>query len=52
MDFSVAPQETEWRDRVRLFIDEHVRPRACGSYDIQQREGERWKVLPVTRRSY
>ena len=46
MDFSVALQETEWRDRVRLFIDEHVRPRAA-EYDSQQREGDRWKVLPV-----
>ena len=46
MDFSVAPQETEWRDRVRLFIDEHVRPRSA-EYDLSQREGERWKVLPV-----
>jgi alkylation response protein AidB-like acyl-CoA dehydrogenase len=46
MDFSLGPAETDWRDRVRGFIDEHVRPR-CADYDAQQREGERWKVLPV-----
>jgi len=46
MDFTQAPAETEWRDRVRAFMDEHVRPRAT-DYDAQQREGERWKVLPV-----
>ncbi len=46
MDFTLGPAETEWRDRVRAFMDEHVRP--CASdYDSQQREGERWKVLPV-----
>src|SRR5689334_2549243 len=46
MDFSLGPAETEWRDRVRAFMDENVRPRT-GDYDAQQREGERWKVLPV-----
>ena len=46
MDFSLGPAETEWRDRVRAFMDEHVRPRVR-DYDAQQREGERWKVLPV-----
>src|SRR5438270_5543868 len=46
MDFSLGSGETKWRDRVRAFMDEHVRPRAQ-DYDAQQREGERWKVLPV-----
>jgi acyl-CoA dehydrogenase len=46
MDFSLGRQETEWRDRVRGFIDREVRPRS-GDYDAQQREGDRWKVLPV-----
>jgi alkylation response protein AidB-like acyl-CoA dehydrogenase len=46
MDFSLGPAETNWRDRVRAFIDEHVRPRT-GDYDRQQREGDRWKVLPL-----
>ena len=46
MNFSLGPAETEWRDRVRGFMDEHVRPRTA-DHDAQQREGERWKVLPV-----
>src|SRR3954471_21913141 len=46
MDFSLGSPETEWRDRVRAFMDEHVRPRVR-FYDAQQLQGERWKVLPV-----
>jgi acyl-CoA dehydrogenase len=46
MDFSLGPAETEWRDRVRAFMDAEVRPRVP-DYQAQQREGERWKVLPV-----
>ncbi|MEO7634920.1 MAG: acyl-CoA dehydrogenase family protein, partial [Sphingomicrobium sp.] len=46
MDFSLGPAESEWRDRVRAFMDSEVRPRVP-AYDAQQREGERWKVLPV-----
>jgi acyl-CoA dehydrogenase len=46
MDFSLGSAETEWRDRVRAFMDQYVRPRS-GDYDAQQREGDRWKVLPV-----
>ena len=46
MDFSLAPTETEWRDKVRAFMDAEVRPRVA-DYEAQQREGERWKVLPV-----
>jgi acyl-CoA dehydrogenase len=46
MDFTLGAAETEWRDRVRAFMDEQVRPRVS-DYDSQQREGDRWKVLPV-----
>ena len=46
MDFSLGHAETGWRDRVRAFMEDHVRPRA-GDYEAQQREGERWKILPV-----
>jgi acyl-CoA dehydrogenase len=46
MDFSLGPAETEWRDRVRAFMVERVRPRVP-DYEAQQRAGERWKVLPV-----
>jgi alkylation response protein AidB-like acyl-CoA dehydrogenase len=46
MDFSLGPAETDWRDRVRAFMDEEVRPR-LPDYAAQQAEGERWKILPV-----
>ncbi|HEV8406522.1 MAG TPA: acyl-CoA dehydrogenase family protein, partial [Sphingomicrobium sp.] len=46
MDFSLGLAETKWRDRVRGFMVEQVRPRVR-DYEIQQREGERWKVLPL-----
>lgn len=46
MDFTVGTAETEWRDRVRAFIDEHVRPRVP-DYEAEQRTGDRWKVLSV-----
>ncbi|MEO6433699.1 MAG: acyl-CoA dehydrogenase family protein [Sphingomicrobium sp.] len=46
MDFSLDPQQTTWRDKVRAFMDSDVRPRAK-DYDAQQAQGERWKVLPV-----
>ena len=46
MDFTLGTNETEWRDRVRAFMDERVRPKVR-FYDAQQRQGERWKVLPV-----
>ena len=46
MDFSLGPAETEWRDRVRGFMQSQVRPKVR-DYDAQQRQGERWKVLPI-----
>ena len=46
MDFTLSERETYFRDRVRRFIDDEIRPRQA-DYDRQQREGERWKVLPV-----
>jgi acyl-CoA dehydrogenase len=46
MDFSLGAAETEWRDRVRAFMETEVRPRVA-DYDAQQRDGDRWKVIPV-----
>ncbi|HVR89895.1 MAG TPA: acyl-CoA dehydrogenase family protein [Novosphingobium sp.] len=46
MDFEPTERQKYWRDRVRQFIDAHVRPRH-GEYKAQKAEGERWKVLPV-----
>ena len=46
MDFDLTDRQTHWRDRVRGFIEQHIRP-AVPTYHAQQNEGERWKVLPV-----
>ncbi|UZK66759.1 acyl-CoA dehydrogenase family protein [Sphingomonas sp. M1-B02] len=46
MDFTLSARETEFRDRVKDFIDAEIRPRDP-LYHAQQAEGERWKVLPV-----
>jgi len=46
MDFDLSDRQKHWRDRVRHFIQNHVRPR-IPDYRAQQAEGPRWKVLPV-----
>jgi len=46
MDFDPTERQVYWRDRVRDFIEAHVRPRQK-DYKAQQLEGERWKVLAV-----
>ncbi len=46
MDFDLTERQTHWRDRVRDFIESHVRPHDA-LYHQQQLEGGRWKVLPV-----
>ena len=46
MDFSFSDRETYFRDRVRDFIDQNIRPRQA-DYDAQAHHGERWKVIPV-----
>ncbi|MDD1452698.1 acyl-CoA dehydrogenase family protein [Sphingomonas sp. H160509] len=46
MDFTLSERETHFRDRVRDFIDQNIRPRQA-DYDQQAHEGERWKVIPV-----
>jgi len=46
MDFDLTERQRYWRDRVRSHMDAYVFPRAQDYYD-QQREGGRWKVLPV-----
>jgi alkylation response protein AidB-like acyl-CoA dehydrogenase len=46
MDFDLTERQAYWRDRVRHFIEAHVRPRH-GDYKAQDAAGERWKVLPV-----
>ncbi len=46
MDFTLSERETYFRDRVRDFIDQNIRPRQA-DYDQQAHDGERWKVIPV-----
>ena len=46
MDFTLSERETYFRDRVRTFIDQQIRPRQQ-EHDDQHHHGERWKVLPV-----
>jgi acyl-CoA dehydrogenase len=46
MDFTLSERETYFRDRVKRFIDQHIRPRDP-EYHRQVEEGERWKVIPV-----
>ena len=46
MDFDPTERQVYWRDRVRQFIENHVRPRQA-DYKKQDAEGDRWKVLQV-----
>ncbi|MBA4354682.1 MAG: acyl-CoA dehydrogenase, partial [Novosphingobium sp.] len=44
MDFEPTDRQKYWRDRVRQFIEENVRPRDA-DYKAEAATGERWKVL-------
>ncbi|WP_068073671.1 acyl-CoA dehydrogenase family protein [Novosphingobium lentum] len=46
MDFDPTDRQKHWRDRVRQFIENHVRPRTK-DYVAEKAAGERWKVLLV-----
>jgi alkylation response protein AidB-like acyl-CoA dehydrogenase len=46
MDFTLTSRETHWRDRVREFMDRHLRPRLA-QYDAEMERGGRWKVVSV-----
>jgi alkylation response protein AidB-like acyl-CoA dehydrogenase len=46
MDFDPTERQVYWRDRVRDFIENRVRPRQA-DYKAEQRSGDRWKVLQV-----
>ena len=46
MDFQPTERQAYWRDRVKNFIEDHVRP-AVPTYKQQDAEGDRWKVIPV-----
>jgi len=46
MDFSMSARQQEWLDRVKSFMNTHVRP-AVPIYKQQDESGERWKVIPI-----
>jgi len=46
MDFTMSTKQKEWLDRVKVFMNKHVRP-AVPIYDKQDAEGPRWKVIPI-----
>ncbi|MCJ7421746.1 acyl-CoA dehydrogenase family protein [Sphingomicrobium astaxanthinifaciens] len=46
MDFDLTERQAFFRDRVKAFIDEHVRPRV-GDYHEQIATGDRWQPLPL-----
>src|ERR1700676_2108689 len=46
MDFALTDRQAHFRNKVRDFMEEHVRPSA-GEYLAQASSRPRWKVLPV-----
>jgi acyl-CoA dehydrogenase len=46
MDFTLSAKQQEWQERVRSFMQKHVRP-AVPIYKQQDAEGGRWKVIPI-----
>lgn len=46
MDFQLTDRQSYFRDRVRAFMDDHVRPRVA-EYNEQASAEPLWKVLPV-----
>jgi acyl-CoA dehydrogenase len=46
MDFTLTERQSYWRDRVRDFIEQNVRPNHP-EFMRQEHEGERWKVIPI-----
>jgi alkylation response protein AidB-like acyl-CoA dehydrogenase len=51
MDFTLSERQRHWRDRVRAFMDEHVRP-AVPTYKAEMEAfgTERWQPVPVIER--
>ena len=46
MDFEPTERQQYWRNRVRDFIEAHVRPNMA-VYTQQEHEGDRWKVIQI-----
>jgi acyl-CoA dehydrogenase len=48
MDFTLSERQVAWRDRVRAFIDDHVRPAHAALRNERPDAGaDRWQVHPV-----
>jgi len=46
MNFDLNSEQAQWRDRVRAFVQDRIKPNET-RYRLEQAEGPRWKVLPV-----
>ncbi|HEU4810038.1 MAG TPA: acyl-CoA dehydrogenase family protein, partial [Sphingomicrobium sp.] len=46
MDFELIERQAHFRDRVRAFIGEHIRPRLA-DYREQHEAGDRWQPSPL-----
>jgi acyl-CoA dehydrogenase len=46
MNFEHSAKTKEWMGRVSKFMDDHIVP-AVPTYEAQQKEGSRWKVIQV-----
>jgi acyl-CoA dehydrogenase len=46
VDFELTPRQAQFRDRVRLFVDEKIRPR-ISDYRREQSTGDRWGPIQV-----
>ncbi len=44
MDFDLNERQSHWRDRIRTFIEQNVRP-AIGDVQAEMNQGDRWKVI-------
>ena len=47
MDFTYSERQIAWRDRVRAFIDHHVRPAHAALKDNPPGPADRWQVPPI-----
>ena len=44
MDFDLTERQSHWRDRIRNFIEDNVRP-AIPDVEAEMADGDRWKVI-------
>ena len=49
MDFGLSARQTRYRDQVRAFVDDRIRPKQA-AYHAEAETGERWKVLGTVER--